>query len=388
MAARDRLWLDSASTTPLAPEVAEAMAPWLRAGAAGNPSSLHAEGRAARWAIEETRERLAALWGTRPAQVHFTGSATEANNLALAGSVAALPGAPPPRVVASATEHDSVRRCLAALAGRGAIHLVEIPARPDGRVDLEAAREAFAEGAALATLMHVNNETGVIQPLREWAAMARAANPAITLHCDAAQAPPRLPLELDSADLITISAHKVHGPPGVGALIRRRPVPLAPLIHGGPQEGGLRAGTESVAAIVGLGAAVALAHARLEEARRRLALLEEAFLAALRRHGVAHEITTGDAPRAPGLFSLHLPLIESADLVMAADLEGVALSAGSACQSGTPEPSHVLRAMGLDAQRMRRTVRIAFHREQTVAEAEEAAARIARILSRCGPSPG
>lgn len=379
-----RLWLDSASTTPLAVEVAEAMAPWLRAGAAGNPSSLHAEGRAARRAVEDVRDWFAEHFRVPRGQVHFTGSATEANNLALAGALRALaPGRPArPRVLASAIEHDSVRQCLAALARENSIDVAWCAAGLDGAVDLTSAREMLGPGVALASLMHVNNETGAIQPIERWGEMIRAANPAAIVHCDAAQSFHRLDLPMEAADLWVLCAHKMHGPPGAGVLIRCRPVELRAHTHGGPQEGGVRAGTENVAAIVGLGCAARLAVARRGETAAHLRALAGEFLGALRREGVRFEERIAPAVRAPGMLSLTFEGISSEDLVIAADLDGVSLSAGSACHSGVPEPSHVLAAMGIEGEVAGRTVRAVFHRDQTREEARLAAERLAAITRR------
>ncbi|MBN1477150.1 aminotransferase class V-fold PLP-dependent enzyme, partial [Candidatus Sumerlaeota bacterium] len=288
----------------------------------------------------------------------------------------------PHRVICSTVEHDAVRRCLLALEHEGIAEIAWVPAHESGVVDLDAATEAMRRPAAAAALMHVNNETGVIQPLAAWAERARSISPEILLLCDAVQAVARLPLELDSADLLVISAHKFHGPPGIGALIRRRPVALEPLTHGGGQEGGLRAGTESTALIVGLGAALRRALAEWEGVARILTSLTETFLNELRRLGITHQVIGESAPRAPGILGLTFPQIEAADLVVAADLEGLSLSAGSACHSGTPEPSHVLQAMGLSSEAVRHTIRVAFHRGQSPDEAIEAARRLADILRR------
>jgi cysteine desulfurase len=307
MSSGDRIWLDSASTTPLAPEAAEAMAPWLQAGAGANPSSLHAEGREARRAIEDVRDRMAGHFAVPPGQIHFTGSATEALNLALAGALRALPaGDRPHRVVCSTMEHDAVRRCLMALEREGIAEVAWVGARGDGVVDLDSAGEAMSHPAAAAALMHVNNETGVIQPLAPWAERARSTSPEIILLCDAVQAVARLPLDLDSADLLAISAHKFHGPAGIGALIRRRPVPLEPLIHGGGQEGGLRPGTESTALIVGLGAALERALADRESSAQSLVSLTEEFLGELERSRIASLVIGQRAPRAPGIVGVTL----------------------------------------------------------------------------------
>jgi cysteine desulfurase len=383
MARIDRIWLDSAATTPLAAEVAEAMGPWLSAGVRANPSSLHAEGRAARSAVEQVREQLAEIAGVPPRQVHFTGSASEANNLAIAGSLRAmLDSARPHRVVTSALEHESVDRCLQTLEAEGIAQVTRVPGRCDGRPDTGAAEEALAQGPVLVSLMQVNNETGVIQPIEQWAAAARAANPDIVIHCDAVQALPRMPVAWDAADLITLSGHKAHGPPGIGALIRRRPQALAPLILGGHQEGGLRAGTEPVAQIVGLGEAVRLAEQTRPFITVQLHMLAQVFLGTLLEAGVQFEENCAESSRVPGMLSLRFPRVEGDDLVIAADLDGVALSAASACLSGTPERSHVLRAMGLSDEDIRHTVRIAFHRDQVADDACQAAERLAAIVAR------
>jgi cysteine desulfurase len=268
------------------------------------------------------------------------------------------------------------------LEREGVAEVTLIPGTPDGRPDSDRAREALAQGPALISLMHVNNETGIIQPIDEWADSARAANPDVIVHCDAVQAIPRLAEIAPKADLVVLSGHKIHGPPGVGLLVARRTLQLAPLILGGPQEGGRRAGTEPLALIAGLDAAVNLALEQQPFAHTQLHMLEEIFRQTLMEAGVRHEINAESSPRVPGLLSLWLPDIESDDLVIAADLEGLALSAASACQSGTPERSHVLHAMGLSSERIRHTVRVGFHRNQLPGDACEAAERIAAVVAR------
>jgi len=318
-------YLDWNATAPVLPEVAEAMAEAL--ALCGNPSSVHRWGRAARQAVEAARAEVAALAGVSPDDVIFTSGGSEANHLALRGIDA-------PKFV-SAIEHDSV---LAA-----APEATRIPVQTDGLVDL-AALEAMLEDGALVSLMHANNETGVIQPVAAAARLVHARGG--LLHSDAVQSAGKLPLDRRAlgADLMTLSAHKIGGPQGVGALIAAPDLALQPLITGGGQERGRRAGTENVAGIVGFGVAARLARARLGQAAGVAALRDEAeahMLAA-----VPARIFGVGAPRLANTLCIAMPGVAAATQVMALDLAGVMVSAGAACSSGKVRRSHVLAAMG------------------------------------------
>lgn len=379
----NRIWLDSAATTPLAPEVIEAMQPWLTPGVAANASSLHTEGRAARRAIEDTRDMIAEFFAVPASQITFTSSATESNNLALNGVIQALPTDKRPHcVVSSLTEHPSVLKCLAVLEQRDMIVIDWLEVDENGRVDLNSAERVLSRPCALLSLMQINNETGIIQPLDEVARLARAGNPDVVVHCDAVQAAARNDRLGASADLVTLSGHKIHAPTGVGLLVRRRTVPISPLIHGGSQEIGLRAGTESPALIVGLGKAMALVRENQSPIASHLDHLAATIVSTLRSEGADFERIGDEANCAPGFLSLLFPQMKAEDLVIAADLEGVAISSGSACSSGTPERSHVLSAMGLSDFDIEHIVRLVPHRFQSASDVAEGACRLAQVLNR------
>jgi cysteine desulfurase len=356
MTSRERAYFDWNATAPLRDAARQA---WQRAlEVPGNPSSIHAEGRAARRLVEEAREAVARLAGAARADVIFTASGTEANALALTPSVeTASERRPRDRLFISAVEHSSVRT-----GGRFAPQAVEeLRVDAAGRLDLAALAHALTRAARpLVSVMLANNETGVIQPVAEAAALVHAAGG--LLHVDAVQAAGRIPCEIGAlgADLLTLSAHKIGGPKGVGALIRASDeIHFAdPLIRGGGQERGLRAGTENVAGIAAFGAAadVALAQGRAEAAymltlRNRL----EAELKAITPEAV---IFGAAAPRLPNTTLFALPGMKAETAVIAFDLEGIAVSSGAACSSGKVQPSHVLAAMGVSPALTQAAVRV------------------------------
>jgi cysteine desulfurase len=334
-------YLDYNATAPVRPAVATAIAEAL--ASVGNPSSVHGFGRAARARLETSREQVAALVGARPQQVVFTSGGTEANNLGLAGSGRE-------RVLVSAIEHDSVLKAAAAET---------IPVDRRGIVDLAALQPMLATQAApaLVAVMLANNETGVIQPLAEAARIAHASG--ALLHCDAVQAAGKIAVDFNAlgVDLMTLSAHKLGGPAGVGALIIADHVSLSAQQRGGGQERGRRAGTENLPGIVGFGVVAGIAAAELGVMARLADLrddLERRAMAA-----VPGALVFGrDAPRLANTSCLALPGVTSEVQVMALDLAGVAVSAGSACSSGKVQPSHVLRAMGADAATAGSAIRV------------------------------
>ncbi|MBV8166628.1 MAG: cysteine desulfurase [Alphaproteobacteria bacterium] len=328
MTAAHPVYLDYNATAPIKPAVVAAMAEVL--GRVGNPSSVHAFGRAARRAVEGAREQVATLVGAAPAQVIFTASGTEANNLALRGF-------PERAVLTSTIEHESVLRAVPDAA--------RVPVAGDGVIDL-ATLETLLIGAgrpALVSIMLANNETGIVQPIAAAAEIAHRHG--ALLHTDAVQAPGRLDLELTrDADLVTVSAHKCGGPQGAAALIARTD-PKALLVGGG-QERGRRAGTENVAALVGFGVAAELAVGELAEAPS-IARLRDALESKLRALSNKVVVVGAAVPRLPNTSCLALPGRKAETQLMALDLAGVAVSAGSACSSGKVAASHVLAAMGL-----------------------------------------
>lgn len=367
----ERVYLDWNATAPLRPEARAAMLAAL--DLAGNPSSVHAEGRAARQVIERARESVAALVGGDPRCVSFTSGGTEANVLALSTGVGAPGALRRDRLLISAIEHPSV---LA--GGQFAANLVEqIPVTFSGCVDLSALAArlaAFAgEGvkAPLVSIMLANNETGVIQPVREAAEIVHAAGG--LLHVDAVQAAGRITIDINAlgADLMTLSGHKIGGPKGVGALVRRhQDITVEPLIKGGGQEGRLRAGTENVAGIAGFGAAASAAARDLARDSALLTDLRDRLERELTRNAPFLTLFGMNAPRLPNTTLFAVPGIKAETAVIALDLEGVAVSSGAACSSGKVAPSHVLAAMGVPLDLARGAVRISLGATTTEKEVE------------------
>lgn len=352
-------YLDYQATTPLAPEAFDAMVPWLRDGFA-NPHSPHAAGRRARAAVEVARDSVAALLPPG-GRLSFTSGATEALNWAIKGVAGP--------VVTLATEHAAVLETAQTRA-----HCTIVPVGHDGRVDLDVARQAIRPGTALVAAMLVNNEIGVIQPVAALAGLAHDVG-ALFL-CDAVQGYGRVPIP-DECDLIAISAHKIHGPKGVGALWIRDGVTLAPLLHGGGQEGGGRSGTLSPALCAGFGAAAAVARARQAGDAAHVADL---FDRARRGLGPDWQVNGAIDDRYRGNLNVRLPGLDVARLM--SDLRDIAFSAGSACASGSGRPSHVLRAIGLTDAHARESIRIGFGRYTPPQDLEDAIARIAAAAHR------
>lgn len=378
---RRPLDLDRAATTPLRPEVLEAMLPWL--GSQGtNASAVHGGGRAARRAVEDARERIAAAVGASPAEVILTSGATEADQLAMLGAVAARPGG---HLVVGRSEHPAVLRAAERLEALG--HPITwLPPEPDGGLDPERVRAALRRDTALVATMRVNNETGAATDVAGVAAAIAERAGGARLLCDAVQAFGLEPLRRDAlgADLLVLSAHKAGGPQGIGALIVRSGVGLTPQAWGGSQERGRRAGTTPVALAVGFGVAAELAAEGTERRAAHVAEVRDRFeAAALALPGVEPTLPPG-TPRGPK----HAHLVVSAlrgdgeSLLMNLDAEGVWASLGSACAAGSLEPSPVLLAMGWTPERARSAVRFSFGEDHTLDDADEAARRLGRALAR------
>ena len=379
-----RVYLDWNATAPLRPEAREAMVAALEA--AGNPSSVHAEGRAARRLVDDARRRVGALVGAAPADVVFTSGGTEANATALAPG---RQGAGPQVLLVSAIEHPSV------LAGGrfAADAVMTLPVDPDGRVDLLALEHQLAalaaegRGRALVSLMHANNETGVVQPVEAAAGIVHAAGG--LLHVDAVQTAGRIPCDISGlgGDLLTLSGHKLGGPKGVGALVRRTDGVNwpRPLITGGGQERGARAGTENVAAIAGFGAAAAAAGRELAAERRRSAALRDRLEARLTAEFPQTVVFGAGVERLPNTTLFALPGVKAETAVIGLDLDGVAVSSGAACSSGKVGASHVLAAMGVPAPLARGAVRVSLGYATQEADVDRFLAawtRLAQTLSK------
>jgi cysteine desulfurase len=378
MPARREVYADHHATTPLRPEALEAMRPWL-AGFAANPSSLHAPGRAARAAVEGARERIAALLGVRPEELVFTSGGTESDALAVCGGARAARDGEPrrTRVAFSAAEHAAVREAARGLRREG-FEPVEVPVDGTGQPREDGLAAAIDDRTALLSLILAGNETGARNgAIAESAAAARAAGAFV--HTDAVQAVGKVPVRPSELgiDLLSFTGHKLGGPKGAGALWVRRGVRLSPLFTGGGQERGRRGGTENVAAIAGLAAALEAALARLDEEGRRVGALRDAFEAGLRERvpGVWFN-GLGPAGRLPTASSVTFPGVDGETLLVALDLEGVAASSGSACSSGTPAPSRVLLACGLPEAEVRATLRFSFGWTTT----EEDVGRLLEVL--------
>jgi cysteine desulfurase len=330
-------YLDHAATTPLRPEAAEAMRPFLTGERFGNPSGSHAVARAARTAVDEARDIVAEGLGCKPGEVVFTGGGTEADNLAVLGVHAVRTGT----VLCSAVEHHAVLHAVEAVGGR------IVPVDGDGVVDLDALVAVLDGATVLVSVVLANNEVGIVQPLAEVAELVRSRSPHALLHTDAVQAVSWLDVTATPADLLSISAHKFGGPQGVGALVVREGMRLGPLLHGGGQERERRSGTHNVAGIVGMAAALRATVEQRTATNERVGRLRDRLADGLLA-AVPDTVETGDRRRkVPGNCHLRFAGVESEALLLLLDDDGVYASAGSACASGAVEPSHVLTAMGI-----------------------------------------
>ena len=370
------IYLDYQATAPPDGRVVEAMAPYWRDGF-GNPHAVnHRIGWAAKEAVAAARRDVAALAGADPDEIVFTSGATEANNLALLGAVS--DGG---HVIAAASEHPSVLSCLNALEDGGAAATF-LPVGPDGLLDPDDLRRALRPETRLVSVMAANNEIGVLQPLAEIGTPCRAAG--TLFHCDAAQAFGKVPIDLATVDLLSVSAHKMHGPMGIGALYVRRSVRLRPLIRGGGQERGLRAGTLPTPLCVGFGEACRIAAAERTAEAERVARLRDRLLDGLRALVPGLRVNGSLARRLPGNLNVALPGVDAEALLL--DLPGLALSTGSACATGQGGPSHVLRAIGLPDELAHGSLRFGLGRFTGEAEIDRALAMIGAALSRLGPA--
>ena len=375
-----RIYLDHNATTAPRPEVIDLVTRVLR-DTWGNASSVHAYGQQAKSVLDEARSRVATLIGADPAEVVLCGSGTESDNLAIRGAADAQADAGRRHLVTTAIEHEAVRATMAALGRRG-FRITTIPVDASGIVSVDAVREAVTPDTALVSVMHANNEIGTLQPIAEIAAIARASG--ALMHTDAVQTAGRIPVDVRAlgVDLLTLSAHKFHGPKGAGALFIRRGVKLAPTLTGGRQERGRRSGTEPVAIYAGMGLAAELAQAALADEPGRLALLRDRLESAL-LDGIPDTVRNGAAsPRVPNTTNLSFAGVESESLLIGLDLEGVAVSSGSACSSGTLEPSHVLRAMGCSHARALGSVRFSLGASTTEDAIDHAIDAVIRVVTR------
>lgn len=361
------IYLDYQATTPVAPEVAKAMQPWIEEKFA-NPHSPSRWGHEAAAAIEVARKQVEKAIGLKGGSVAFTGSATEALNWALKGTVENAPK-DRNRIITVATEHAAVLDTCEWLAGQG-VDLTVLPVQPDGRLDLDLLERELDDRVLLVAVMMVNNEIGVREPLTAISEMTHKAGGLVL--SDAVQAFGRVEI-CHGPDFVAVSAHKIHGPKGVGALWMRKGKEPAPLIHGGGQEQGLRSGTLSPALCVGFGAAAKLAD---ERCTRDYDHVQKLWKAAIQALGPGWKINGSIAHRYPGNLNIRREGVDGARLI--ADLRDISFSLGSACASGSGRPSHVLRALGLDYREARSSIRLGFGRYTTQAELVDACHRLAR----------
>ena len=375
-----RIYFDHSATTPLDPRVAVAMAPFL-GGAFGNPSSLHQEGRIAREAVEKARAQVAALIGAEPEEIIFTASGTEADNLALIGAVRAT--GRPGHVVTSSIEHAAILETCRFLAESGT-KVTRLPVDADGLVGPQSLLRALQSNVTIVSVMAASNVVGTLQPIEELAHLTKLHG--VLFHTDAVQAGGKIPLDVNllRVDLLSLSAHKLHGPKGIGALYVRKGVNLSPIVFGGGQERGLRSATENVAGIVGFGEAAEIAKSELADEAIRLARFREHIATEIRRTW-PHSYLFGHASkRLPGHLSFGFRGLERevGKLLLALDAAGVAVSAGSACSAHhAGEPSGVLLAMGYDSEQARGLLRVSLGRFNTQAEVDRFLSILPRVVA-------
>jgi cysteine desulfurase len=375
-----RIYLDYNATAPALPEVVEAVARAM-AGPPGNASSVHSFGQQAKGDLDAARAEVAALLGAEPSEIVFTSGGTEADNLAIRGAAEALEAAGRRHIVTTTIEHEAVLRTVRALERRG-WETTLVPVDSRGIVSAEKVAEAVRPDTAVVSIMHANNEIGTVQPIEAIARML--AGTGVLFHTDAVQSAGKIPVDVRrlGVDLLSISAHKFGGPKGTGALWLRRGVRLFSQMTGGRQERGRRAGTENVPALVGMGVAARLVREKLASSAASIGTLrdrlESGILAA-----VPGTIVNGDRDqRVPNTTNISFDGIEAESLLIALDLEGVAISTGSACSSGTLEPSHVLRAMGLPHTRTRNSLRFSLGPATTEADVDFVIEVLPRLVAR------
>jgi cysteine desulfurase len=372
-----RIYMDANATTPVLPEVLEAMRPYW-SEEFGNASSIHQRGQHARAAVDRARESVARLLNCRAAEIVFTSGGTESDNMALFGVLA-----PGDHLITTAIEHHAVLHAAEALVERG-IEVTFLPCTPEGMVEVAALESALRPNTKLVSVMYANNETGVVQPVQELAERAHAAG--ALFHTDAIQAAAKLPLDVKvlGCDLLSISGHKMYAPQGTGALFVRRNVRLKSMFFGGLHERGRRPGTENVAGIAGLGKASELARTWLagQNGAQELAALRDRLELGILGAVAEAGINGGGLQRVANTSNLYFDELEAEALVIALDLKGLAVSGGSACQSGATEPSHVLTAMGLSEARARASVRFSLSRLNTEAEVDAVVEMVPAAVSR------
>jgi cysteine desulfurase len=370
----NRVYLDFNATTPVEPEVLDAMLPYF-SKEFGNAASIHTPGQRSRGAVETAREQVAALIGARPQEIVFTSGGTESDNHAILGIVSpsfasftsSTSLTSPPHIITTAIEHEAVLNTCQALEKEG-VRVTYLPTDREGLIDLDELRRSIRPETVLITIMHANNELGTVQPLEEIGRIAAKAD--VYFHTDAVQSAGKIPIDVTAIglDLLSVSGHKLYAPKGVGALYVRGGTRLRQLLYGGHHQRGFRPGTENVAGIVGLGKAAEIARKSLAEDAQRVSALRDRLQKGLLQ-GVPQSRTNGGAaPRTPNTTNIVFPGVEGEALLIALDLKGLACSTGAACSSGAVEPSHVLTAIGLLSEEARASLRFSLGRHTTAAD--------------------
>ena len=375
-----RIYFDHNATTPVHPTVADAMSASLRAEF-GNPSSVHHFGQQAKAVIDQARSAVAALIGADPPEVVFTGSGTEGDNFAIRGTAEALARSGRRHLIASAIEHEAVLHTLKALARLGSDTTL-LPIDDSGVALPDDLRAALRDDTALVSVMHANNEIGTIQPIAELARVAHERG--ALFHSDAVQSAGKIPIDVKElgVDLLSISAHKFYGPKGVGAIWIRRGLRMVPISTGGKQERNRRAGTENVTAIVGMGVAAEIARARMAAEGDRIGALRDRLEDGILRAVTRTTVNGARTPRVSNTTNISFERVEAESLLIALDLEGIAVSTGSACSSGTLEPSHVLKAMGLPTHRTQNSIRFSLGAANTEADVDRTVAVLPGLVEK------
>lgn len=373
------VYADNAATTRIAPQVLDAMLPYLKEEY-GNPSTLYKLGREAKIAIEKAREQVAQVIGAKAEEIFFTGSGTEADNMALKGVLYGPAGKGKKHLITTKIEHHAILHTAMALEKEG-FQVTFLDVDKNGRVDLEELKQAITPDTALVSIMAANNEVGTIQPIEEIGKICREKG--VLFHTDAVQAFGHMPLDVNkmNIDLLSLSAHKINGPKGSGALYIRRGLGLRPVIEGGGQERNRRSGTENVAGIVGLGQAAQLAMETMEEESARLKALAKKLIDGVLQ--IPETILTGDPEnRLPGACSFAISAIEGESLVLYLDMEGICTSTGSACSTGSLDPSHVLMAIGLSHEVSHGSLRVTLGRFNTEEEVDYIIETLPKVVEK------
>ncbi|HXG33347.1 MAG TPA: cysteine desulfurase family protein [Bryobacteraceae bacterium] len=382
----NRFYFDHNATTPVSAEVLETLVAVLR-DVWGNASSVHYWGQAAKQRLETARRQVAALIGARPPEIVFLSGGTEADNLAVLGTVRRVT-APRKHVITTAIEHPAVLATCAQLEREG-VEVTYLPVSSEGLVDPDDVRRALRPETVLVSVMHANNEIGVIQPLSEIARITREAG--VVFHSDGVQALGKIAVNVEAlgVDLYSLSGHKIYAPKGIGALYVRRGTPLAPILYGGHHERDRRPGTENVPGAAALGAAASWVQTHLDSEAARLAALRDRLERGILERVPQATVNGGKAPRTPNTTNISFAGVEGEAMVIALDLKGFAVSTGSACSSGAIEPSHVLTALGLPPEQAKASVRFSLGRSNTEEQVDaliEAVAEVAAQLRRLSPT--